>query len=65
MRGFAGIAALVVAIVATVAGSAAADSTGPIDFEPGSSYTVGDINGQQGWSKTGAYDTRMTGTARG
>jgi parallel beta helix pectate lyase-like protein len=59
MRGFAGIAALVVAIAATVAGSAVADSTGPIDFEPGSGYTVGDINGQQGWSKTGGYDVAV------
>ncbi len=37
------------------AGSASADSVGPIDFEP-STYTVGDINGQDGWIKTGGFD---------
>lgn len=31
-----------------------ADTVGPINFE--SPYVAGNINGQQGWSKTGAYD---------
>src|SRR5262249_43012025 len=59
MRGFAGIAALVVAAVGAVAGlakSATADTNGPIDFE---SYTLGNINGQQGWTKTGPYDVAV------
>ena len=60
MRGLAGIAALVVAaVIAGLAGSAAADNTGPIDFEPGSGYAIGDIDGQQGWSKTGPYDVAV------
>src|SRR6266403_665367 len=33
---------------------ALADTVGPITFE--SPYTVGNINGQQGWSSTGAFD---------
>ena len=43
--------------VAVVAG-ASADSAGPITFEP-PTYTVGNINGQQGWMKTGAYDVAV------
>jgi hypothetical protein len=49
-------AALVVASIGLV-GSASADSQGPITFE--SPYTVGNIDGQQGWSKTGAYDVAV------
>jgi hypothetical protein len=48
-------AALVVASIG-LAGSASADSQGPIDFE---SYTTGNIDGQQGWSKTGGYDVAV------
>lgn len=35
-----------------------ADSLGPINFEP-TAYTVGNINGQQGWMKTGGYDVAV------
>jgi hypothetical protein len=49
-------AALVVASIG-LAGSASADSQGPINFE--SPYTVGNIDGQQGWSKTGGYDVAV------
>lgn len=34
-----------------------ADSVGPINFE--SPYTIGNIDGQQGWMKTGAYDVEV------
>lgn len=40
-----------------VAGAAAAESLGPINFESG--YTAGDVNGQNGWSKTGSYDAAV------
>ncbi len=34
-----------------------ADTVSPIDFE--SPYTIGNINGQQGWIKAGAYDAAV------
>ena len=34
-------------------------TVGPINFEA-PTYTVGDIDGQDGWSKTGPYDSRST-----
>jgi hypothetical protein len=40
-----------------LAGVAKAESLGPIDFESG--YTASDINGQNGWSKTGPYDAAV------
>src|SRR4051812_37928249 len=40
-------------------GSVAA--SGPIDFESG--YTTGNINGQNSWSKTGAYDVAVANVA--
>ena len=43
--------------VGVVAG-ASADSTGPINFES-PAYTIGNINGQQGWMKTGVYDVAV------
>jgi LPXTG-motif cell wall-anchored protein len=39
---------------------AANASVGPIDFE---GYTVGNVNGQNGWSKTGAYDVEVENVA--
>ena len=41
----------------SLAVGAFADSVGPINFE--SPYTVGNINGQQGWTKTGPYDVTV------
>src|SRR5690348_13562692 len=41
-------AATAVAVLAALAGTAAADTVGPIDFE---NYTLGDIDGQHGWQK--------------
>ena len=56
------IAALAVAAVLVVAGTAlAASIVGPIGFD---SYTDGNIHGQQGWSKTGAYDAEVVNTSR-
>ena len=49
------LASLVLGLAALVTPLAGADTTGRIMFEP-STYTMGDINGQNGWMKTGAYD---------
>ena len=47
------------------AASASADSVGPISFET-PAYTVGDINGQDGWLKSGSYDAAIdTSTVTG
>ncbi len=51
-----GLAALVTPL------GGAATVVGPIDFEP-PAYTVGNINGQQGWMKTGPYDVEVEATA--
>ena len=40
-----------------VTNPAGADTIGSIDFETG--YTLGDIDGQNGWSKTGDYDVEV------
>jgi hypothetical protein len=49
----------ILAVLALVGVTAAvADSVGPITFEP-PTYTVGNINGQNGWTKTGAYDAAV------
>ena len=52
----AAVAPLTLALTATVA---LADSVGPITFEPSQGYVPGDINGQQGWMKTGPYDVAV------
>jgi hypothetical protein len=41
-------------IAATGVAPAAADTVGPITFESG--YTLGSVNGQDGWSSTGGFD---------
>jgi len=43
-----------VGVVAATAGTARADTVGPITFESG--YSIGSVNGQDGWTSTGAYD---------
>src|SRR4051812_25191254 len=48
-------AILALAILAPAAGAA---TVGPIDFES-PSYTVGNIDGQNGWSKSGPYDAAV------
>ncbi len=48
----------ILAVLALAASAVAvADTVGPITFE--SPYTVGNINGQQGWKKTGSYDSAV------
>ena len=53
-------AALVAALfgVLWLAGVAGADTAGPYTFEP-PSYSLGSINGQNGWSDTGGYDAQV------
>jgi len=54
------IAAVVALTLAMTGATALADSRGPINFEPGTGgYTLGNINGQQGWMKTGPYDVEV------
>ena len=56
------VALLVAVGVLGFSAVAAADTVGSIDFE---SYdTTGNINGQQGWSKTGPYDVEVVNTDR-
>jgi hypothetical protein len=63
VRRFFGAAALLAAVTAAVfAPAASADLVGPITFES-PAYSTGDINGQQGWSKTGPYDVAVASTA--
>lgn len=40
---------------------ASADTIGPITFEP-ATYSVGNINGQDGWIKTGPFDVAVSST---
>jgi hypothetical protein len=60
MRTLRGLVVLVVVALAGVTGLtlASADTVGPITFEP-PTYHVGDINGQNGWTKTGPYDVAV------
>ena len=48
---------LIFGLAAIGAPLAAADTVGPINFEP--PYTVGNIDGQQGWMKSGPYDVEV------
>ncbi len=50
--------ALALGLAGAFASTAGADVVGPINFEP-PAYTTGNINGQQGWSKTGPYDVEV------
>ena len=54
--------ATIAATIGLFSGAALASggsSVGPIKFEPSEGYTVGNINGQNGWSKTGPYDVAV------
>ena len=54
----------VVALTLAMTGAIAlADSRGPITFEPETGYVTGNINGQQGWMKTGPYDVAVAAVA--
>jgi hypothetical protein len=62
------LAALVVApigLLGIFGGVATADtiSPNPITFDSNQGYTVGSINGQQGWSDTGGYDAQVVATS--
>jgi hypothetical protein len=61
-----GVAVLAGGIVLGSGAVASADRLGPITFEPVPStppYTLGNINGQQGWMKTGGYDAAVAAVA--
>src|SRR5690349_16492712 len=64
MRGLSLAALLAAAVCCVFAASAAADTVGPITFEQ-PDYTVGGINGQQGWSDTGGFDAAVVSTTGG
>jgi hypothetical protein len=51
-------AVLALGLSGAFAATAGADVVGPITFEP-PAYHVGDINGQNGWQKTGPYDVAV------
>lgn len=53
------LAGLTFGLAALWAPVAGADSVGPITFEP-PTYTTGNINGQNGWMKTGPYDVEVS-----
>ena len=55
------LASTSIALCAAFAGAAAADTVNPspITFEPSQSYVVGDVNNQNGWTKTGGYDVAV------
>jgi len=52
-----------VAVSATSAAVARADTVGPITFEPSQGYALGNIDGQQGWLKSGPYDAMVASLA--
>lgn len=55
-------AALLVAAALGLGTTVFADSAGPITFEP-VAYSIGNINGQDGWKKTGPYDAAVADVA--
>ena len=58
------VALLVAVGVLGFSAVAAADTVGSINFESAQGYVTGNINGQQGWSKTGPYDVEVVNTDR-
>jgi hypothetical protein len=58
------VAMLAIAALAGSATSARADSAGPITFESGQGYTLGNINGQNGWTDTG-FDANVVALSPG
>ncbi len=57
-----GVAIVALLAILALASIARADSIGPIDFEP-PAYSTGSPDGQEGWSKTGAYDHEIAALA--
>ena len=62
MRKFLAGSAASVIMLGSIAGFAAADTLPTINFES-PAYNLGNINGQNGWSKTGAYDVEVASVA--
>jgi hypothetical protein len=56
------LAGLILGLAALCTPLAGADTTSAITFEP-SSYNLGEIDGQNGWMKTGAYDVAVANVA--
>ena len=52
-------------LLASFAAAASPNTVGPITFEPSQGYVVGNIDGQQSWMKTGAYDVAVDTAALG
>ena len=59
----AGLIVGLAAVSSIFAAVARADTVGPITFEPAAGYVLGNINGQQGWMKTGPYDVNVASVA--
>ena len=59
----AGLIVGLAAVGSAFAGGPKADKAGRITFEPKQGYVIGDINGQQGWTKSGAYDVGVASVA--
>jgi hypothetical protein len=57
------VLASLVAAVGVFAAVAYAETMKIITFEPDQGYVTGNINGQQGWSKTGAFDVEVESVA--
>jgi hypothetical protein len=53
------LAGLVLGLGALLVPLAAANSVGPITFEPSQIYVAGPITGQNGWMKDGPYDVQV------
>ena len=62
LKRFVLLTGLIFGLAAVGAPLAAADTVGPITFEP-PAYTLGNINGQNGWMKTGPYDVAVAGVS--
>jgi hypothetical protein len=58
-----GLVVALAAVGSAFAGGPKADKVGPITFEPAQGYALGNINGQQGWMKSGAYDVAVAGVS--
>ena len=58
-----GLIVALAAVGSAFAGGPKADKVGPITFEPNQGYALGNINGQQGWMKSGAYDVAVAGVS--
>jgi hypothetical protein len=50
------------AVSSVFAAVSRADTVGPITFEP-TGYVLGNVDGQQGWTKSGAYDVSVASVA--